>query len=105
MDGLKTAWTAHVERVENMHLVFREYFVKATTQLGCDRDCTIKASANNWKNFGQVMPDCQCGTGAWGVTKTKVNVMAATENVYGDLENLNEVDVKNIQSALIRMDM
>ena len=105
MSGLKTAWTAHEERVAHMHVVFREYFVKATTELGCDRTCTIKATANNFRDFGKVMQTCQCGAGAWAVNRTNVNVMAATENVYGDLENLNEVDIKNIQSALIRMDM
>jgi hypothetical protein len=51
------------------------------------------------------MPQCGCGTGAWKITQTDVNVMSATENVYGDLEALNEVDVSDIQSALIRMDM
>ena len=51
------------------------------------------------------MPQCGCGEGAWKITQTDVNVMAATENVYGDLEALNEVDVSDIQSALIRMDM
>lgn len=51
------------------------------------------------------MPQCGCGTDAWKITQTDVNVMSATENVYGDLEALNEVDVSDIQSALIRMDM
>ncbi len=51
------------------------------------------------------MPKCGCGTGAWKVQTTDVNVLAATENVYGDLESLNKVDASAIQSALIRLDM
>lgn len=105
VSGVKVAWGKHEERVAHMHLVFREYLVKSATQLGCDRTCVIKATANKYQNFGETMPKCGCGTDAWKITQTDVNVMAATENVYGDLEALNEVDVSDIQSAIIRMDM
>ena len=51
------------------------------------------------------MPQCGCGAGAWKIQQQKVNVLAAVENVYGDVESLNEVDTTAIQAALIRMDM
>ena len=105
--GVKVAWKEHEERVEYMHEVFRAYFIDATAQLGCDPKCVFEATKGKkqWNNFGDIMPKCGCGRGAWDVKTTDVNVLAATENVYGDLENLNEVDATAIQSALIRLDM
>lgn len=88
-----------------MKAIFRDYFVVATHQLGCNEECVAEATANKWKNFSEVMPKCGCGTGAWKIQTTEVNNLAAVENVYGDLESLNEVDVTAIQSALIRLDM
>ena len=93
-----------MQRVEHMHQVFADYFVKATSQLGCNAKCVDTAVANKWKNFGEVMPKCGCGEGAWKVKTQKVNVLAATERVYGDLESLNQEDNNAVMSALIRIE-
>ena len=50
------------------------------------------------------MPKCGCGEGAWKVKTQKVNVLAATERVYGDLESLNQEDNNAVMSALIRIE-
>ena len=102
---LKVAWKGHEERVANMHKIFGEYFVQAAGQLGCTKQCVAVAVSNKYKNFSEVMPKCGCGAGAWKVNTTNVNVLAATERVYGDLENLTSVDNTAIQSAMIRLDM
>jgi hypothetical protein len=52
-----------------------------------------------------MMPKCGCGAGAWKIDTSDLNVLAATEKVYGDLESLKYVDVSAIQSAIIRLDM
>ena len=103
--NLKVAWKGHQERVANMHKVFGEYFVEATGQLGCKEECVNAAISNKYRNFSNIMPKCGCGAGAWKVKTTDVNVLAATERVYGDLESLNAVDSLSIQSAVIRLDM
>lgn len=50
------------------------------------------------------MPKCGCGAGAWKIKKQNVNVLAATERVYGDLESLNQNDENAVKSALIRIE-
>jgi hypothetical protein len=102
---LKVAWKAHMERQEQMHKVFGKYFTVASAELGCNPKCVSEAISNKYKNFGEVMPKCGCGKGAWSVKTTKVNVLAATERVYGDLESLTAEDNIAIQGALTRLDM
>jgi len=103
--GLKVAWKQHEERKKVMGEVFADYFVEATGQLGCNEKCVSDAVSHKYRDFGEIMPKCGCGEGAWKIKTTRVKVLAATERVYGDLENVNVVDDIAIQSALIRLDM
>lgn len=72
--------------------------------LGCDYECVNRATANHWRRFDEIMPTCGCGTDAWRIQTTEVNVLAAIENVYGDLENLTEADNQAIKAAMIRFE-
>ena len=88
-----------------MKQVFNKFFTAASVELGCDQKCVEWNVYGNHFNLGEIVHNCGCGKGAWEVKTTKVNVLAATERVYGDLESLTQEDNTAIQGALVRLDM
>lgn len=79
---------------------------KVEDQFGCKKGClkgcyvSTKKDHGGWEEYKACVEGCHCGKGVVNIKKTKVNTFSVIKEEYGDLNQLSEEDMENIDDAL-----
>ena len=95
-------WKAHQERKAAMKADFKATAKKFAGDMGCDTQCLHDCIEKPAKEHQCCMSKCHCGKGVIRITEPEkpVNVAAIVEDAYGDLNQLTDADLINIDQAL-----
>ena len=81
-----------------MNADFKVAALKVATDFGCDAKCLTNCCDTNQGE--QCFESCKCGDGVIKITPQRVNTFSLVKEEYGDLNNLSDQDVANINDAL-----
>lgn len=96
-DELMVAYKQHEARKKVMQEDFRKTAETVAAKFGCNVDCLHKCGE---QNDGNCFERCECGKGVITIEETYVNTFGIVKREYGDIQNLNNSQIRAVNDAI-----